>query len=96
MSIHEITEKILPILKEYDVAYAGIFGSIARGDDRPESDVDILVATSHPVSVYTFMALKDELEHAIGRDVDLVSRKAINKYLEPYITDDLTTVYEKK
>ena len=96
MHVMEITKKITPILEKYEVSYAGVFGSVARGDDRPESDVDIVVSTTKPVGIYTFMALKDELSQVIGRDVDLVSKNAINKYLEPYINEDLITVYEKR
>ena len=94
MSVAEITRKIVPVLEAYGVSYAGIFGSTARGDERPDSDVDILVTTTKPVSIYTFMALKDELSLVVGRDVDLVSKSAVNKYIEPYINEDLITVYE--
>lgn len=95
MSIAEITLKIKPVLEEYGVGYAGIFGSVARGEDFPESDVDIMVSTLKPMGVYKFMELQGRLKSAIGRDVDLVSKNAVNKYLEPYIKEDLITVYEK-
>lgn len=96
MLIAEITQKITPVLREYDVSYAGIFGSVARGEERPESDVDIVVTIESPIGIYKFMELQDRLEDAIGRDVDLVSKNAIQKYLEPYISQDLVTVYEKR
>lgn len=95
MSIAEITQKITPVLEEYGVGYAGIFGSVARGDDLPESDVDILVSMQRPIGVYKFMELKDDLARAIGRDVDLVSKNAVNKHIQPFIAQDLVTVYEK-
>jgi len=96
MSIAEITQKIAPVLKEYNVSYAGIFGSVARGEERPESDVDMIVSIESPIGIYRFMELQDRLEGVIGRDVDLVSKNAIQKYLEPYINQDLVTVYEKR
>jgi predicted nucleotidyltransferase len=96
MSIAEITQKITPVLEEYGVGYAGIFGSVARGEDLPESDVDIMVSVLKPIGIYKFMELQGELEHAIGRHVDLVSKNAVNKYLEPYINKDIITVYGKR
>lgn len=96
MSIAEITLKIKPVLEEYGVSYAGIFGSVARGDDLPGSDVDIMVSINKPIGIYKFMKLRERLESAIGREVDLVSKNAVNKHLEPYIKTDLLTVYEKR
>jgi predicted nucleotidyltransferase len=95
MSIAEIQEKIRPVLEEYEVGYAGVFGSVARGDDSPESDVDIVVSMSRPVGVYRFMELKERLEQVLGRKVDLVSRRAVNKYIRPYMERDVATVYGK-
>ena len=43
MTINEIKRKVLPVLRKYDLKKAGIFGSIARGELREDSDVDILV-----------------------------------------------------
>jgi hypothetical protein len=95
-SIAEITRKITPLLKEYNVVYSGIFGSVARGEDLSGSDVDIMVSVDKPVGIYKFMELQERLEGVIGRKVDLVSRKAVNKYLAPHIERDLITVYEKR
>ncbi|OGZ08561.1 MAG: hypothetical protein A3D65_04885 [Candidatus Lloydbacteria bacterium RIFCSPHIGHO2_02_FULL_50_13] len=95
MSIAEITLKIKPVLEEYGVGYAGIFGSVARGEDLPDSDIDIMVSIEKPMGIYRFMELQGRLQSAVGRDVDLVSKNAVNKYLEPYIKEDLVTVYEK-
>ena len=96
MSLQEITQKITPVLQEYGVDYAGVFGSVARGEELPESDVDIMVSITRPIGIYKFMELQSRLETAIGRDVDLVSKNSVNKYLEPYIKRDLTTLYEKR
>ena len=43
LSIEDIKEKITPILEKYDVKYAGVFGSVARGEARDDSDIDILI-----------------------------------------------------
>lgn len=94
MPVAEIKQKIVPVLKKYDVTYAGVFGSVARGEDTPESDIDILVSVGKPIGVYQFIAMKEELERAVGKTVDLVSKKAVNRHLAPQIEKDLVTIYE--
>jgi predicted nucleotidyltransferase len=96
MSIAEITQQILPILEEYHVEYAGIFGSFARGEDTKKSDVDLLVEVDKPIGIYKFMELRERLEGAIGRNVDLVSKNALNKNLKSFIEHDLITLYDKR
>ena len=71
MNIDEIKAAILPILKKYGVKRAGIFGSVARGEDRADSDVDILVEIEGRMSLLDFVGLKLELEDLLGRKVDL-------------------------
>ena len=80
-------EKVLPLLRErFGVAKIGIFGSTARGDDRPESDVDVLVELSPDrLTFRNFMALADFLEDLYGRKVDLLTIGG----LDPLIRQDV-------
>jgi len=95
MSIAEIKEKISPILRAYGVKKASVFGSVSRGDERPDSDVDLLIDRGpEPMGIYKFIGLKYDLEDALGRDVDLVSEGYINKFLELYIRPELKVIYE--
>jgi len=95
MDITEIKFKTTPILLRYGVKSAAIFGSVARGEDRSDSDVDMLISMNRPIGVYEFVGLKFDLEEALDRTVDLVSERAINKYIKPYIEKDLTLIYER-
>jgi len=95
MSIAEITEKITPILKQYGIKKASIFGSFSRGDERPDSDVDLLVELGPgPMGLFEYIGLKHTLEDTLGKDVDLVTEGNINRHLEPYIRPELKTIYE--
>ena len=85
MSIEEIKKKILPILKKYGVNRAGIFGSVVRGDDSEDSDVDILVEIENRMSLLDFVGLKLELEEVIGRKVDLGEYDAIKPIIKEQI-----------
>lgn len=97
MSIAELKEKITPILRAYGIKKASVFGSVSRGDDRPDSDVDLLVEfkPEKTMGIYEYIGLQYKLEEILGRDVDLVSEGYINKFLEPYIRPELKTIYEE-
>ena len=76
--IELIKKKIMPILKKNKVVRAGIFGSYARGEQKKNSDVDILVEIKKRISLFDFAGIKIELEEKLGKKVDLVEYKIIN------------------
>ncbi|MBI2940847.1 MAG: nucleotidyltransferase family protein [Chloroflexi bacterium] len=55
----------------FGVKSLALFGSVARGEARAESDVDLLVEFNRPVGLFEFVALRDYLERILGRPVDL-------------------------
>jgi hypothetical protein len=67
------------------VSRLAIFGSFARGEERPDSDVDILVDFNVPVSIFKFLDVKERLETLLGRSVDLVTRDALKPQLRDRI-----------
>ena len=95
MTVEEIRQKTRPILEQHGVAYAGVFGSVARGEDGPQSDVDILVRLGRPMGMVEYMGLIQDLEEILQKKVDLVTDQSLNKRVRPYVTPDLTTIYEK-
>ena len=95
MELVEIQEKINPILLRHGIKRASVFGSVARGDDRPDSDVDVLVELGErPMGMFAYMGLIEEMEETLGRKVDLVTKDSANKFLKPYIQTNLKTIYE--
>ena len=80
-------EEVLPEIQErFGVTKIGIFGSTARGDGRPESDVDVLVELSPDhLTFRNFTALADFLEELYGRKVDLLTVGGI----DPLIRQDV-------
>jgi uncharacterized protein len=95
MSIIEIQKKLYPILQSYGIKRAAVFGSVSRGEDRPNSDVDLLVKLGKPMGLVGFVGLVMNMEEALGRKVDLLTEGGVNKFLEPYITKDLKIIYEE-
>lgn len=77
--------------KTYNVEDIGVFGSVARGDNKVASDIDTLVSFSKPVGFFKFIELENYLTVTLGAKVDLVTKKA----LKPAIRDEILqeTVY---
>ena len=96
MSLQDIQQKLSPLLREYDIKRAAIFGSVSRGEDRPDSDVDILVSLGDkPMGMLAFVSLVRRAEEKLGRKVDIVTENGLNKFIRPYITEDLKIIYER-
>ncbi len=94
MELTEIQKKISPIFREHGIKRAAVFGSFARGEDRPNSDIDILIELGKPMGMFGYTRLIREIEQSLDRPVDLVTDKSLNKYIRPYILPDLKTIYE--
>ena len=72
----------------YSVERIGVFGSFARGEETPESDVDILVELSEPTFDH-YMDLKFALEDRFGRSVDLVMPDALKPRMKPSVEREI-------
>ncbi|MDZ4205817.1 MAG: nucleotidyltransferase domain-containing protein, partial [Patescibacteria group bacterium] len=70
MQISEVKEKVTPILREYGIKKASVFGSISRGDSHPGSDVDLLVELGPgPMGMFKYMELIGKLEDSLNKKV---------------------------
>ena len=94
MTVATVQQKIQPILEEYGITYAALFGSIARGEDKRTSDVDLMVRFGKPMGMVSYMHFLNALEHTLHKKVDLVTENSINHYVKPYILSDLKKIYE--
>jgi uncharacterized protein len=81
------------ICNEAGITYLALFGSQSRGDERKDSDVDLLVEFRETPGLISFIRTKQQFEKALGRKVDLVTKSGLSKYLKPYIQKDLQTIY---
>jgi len=89
MSLREISNEIGPVLLAYGVTHAGVFGSVARGTDRPDSDLDLLIDLKEPIGVFRLVGLKQELEERLNRSVDVVVREALDRRVAPFVEADM-------
>jgi predicted nucleotidyltransferase len=80
---------ILPALSQkYPIEKLGIFGSVARGEQTPESDLDIVAHFNGPIG-WEFIDLANELEKEMNCKVDLVSQKGIKPWYWNHIKSDI-------
>ncbi len=79
----EIKQKVKKVLIKHNATRAGIFGSYVRGEQKKNSDVDILVEIKNrDFGLMGFIQIKNELESILGKKVDLVEYEAIRKELK--------------
>ena len=78
--------------QRYHVKEIGIFGSYVRGEQRPESDTDILVDFEAPIDFFAFIELEDYLGELLGVKVDLVSRSALKPNIGKHILQEVVVV----
>jgi predicted nucleotidyltransferase len=86
----EILRRSEAALRERGVRRAALFGSLARGDDRADSDIDIMVEIDPdaPLGVYDYVDLKEYIASLFDGRVDVVSRDALKPYVRPAATAD--------
>jgi predicted nucleotidyltransferase len=94
MSREEIETALVSILAKYGVRKIGLFGSYARGEERTDSDLDVLVEFDKRKSLLTLVRIERELSEHIGVKVDLLTEQAISPYLVERIKADLKVIYQ--
>lgn len=81
--------------KDQPVRRAYLFGSFARGENKPESDLDILVELEPGTGLFKFISIQNQLEIVLKMQIDLVSANGLSPKIKPYIDSEKILVYEK-
>ncbi len=95
MNANQIIDRIRGRRDQLDalgVRSLGLFGSVARGEERTDSDVDLLVAFDGPATFDQYIDLKLFLEDLLGRRVDLVTERGLREALRPVVERELRCV----
>ena len=96
MDTEQLTQKIAEYFKTQPVLRAWLFGSFSRGEERADSDVDILVDLdySQPIGL-RFFGMYEDLKELLGRNVDLVSERTLASFARKSVNRDKKLVYER-
>jgi len=93
MSNEETFEKIVSLLKSHGVRTVAVFGSYVRGEEKPGSDIDIMVEFSERKSLLQLVRIERELSEELGIKVDLLTEKSISPYLIDTIKREMKMIY---
>lgn len=88
--------KIKNYFKDEPVKKAYLFGSHSRDSADDDSDIDILIELDYSQQIgLRFVKMQLDLQEILRTKVDLLSEKAMSKYIRPYIENDKELIYEK-
>lgn len=96
MSTESMTKAIAEYFKTQPVLKAWLFGSYSRGEERPDSDVDIIVLLDYnqPIGL-KFFGMYEDLKELLGKNVDLVSDRTLASFARESVDNDKILIYER-
>jgi len=96
-TIKTIKKVAVPVFRKAGVRKGAVFGSVARGEAGPKSDIDMLIQQRKgKFSLLDLVGLELELGERLGRKVDLLTYDGLNHRVKDYILRDAITIYEKR
>lgn len=93
MNRNKTLKKIAQALKERGATKVAIFGSYVRGEEKPESDIDVIVEFSERKSLLELVKIERELYEIVGIKVDLLTEKSISPYLVDSVKQEMEVIY---
>ena len=93
--LQQLKTIVRPIAEEYGLARVSLFGSRARGEERPDSDYDFLISSGKLRSLFELGGLFMDLKDALGTDVDIVTDTSSDQEFVQDVKQDAVIVYEQ-
>lgn len=97
-NIFELLPSIWNYFQDKPISRAWLFGSCSRGEETPESDIDILVdydTSGGIVSLFKMGGMLMDLSELLGRRVDLIDIRGVKEFARPGIDNDKILIYER-
>jgi uncharacterized protein len=92
--IRAMGPRLAELCQKYGIAELSVFGSSARGDSEPDSDVDLLYVRVPGNDLgMAFFDLQEDLEELFGRPVDLVSKESLHRVIRDQVLADAQVLY---
>lgn len=93
MTRQAVFRKLVHVLKGHGARKVAVFGSYARGEEKPGSDIDIVVNFSRRTSLLKLVRIERELSELLGKKVDLLTERSISPYLIKAIKKQMKVLY---
>jgi predicted nucleotidyltransferase len=90
--IERLREHRAELASRYQIAELGVFGSYVRNEQRPDSDLDVLVSFVRPPGLLTIVALEQELNELLGTRVDLAVKSALRPRIAAHVLNEVVFV----
>lgn len=94
MTAIEIEKTLVDVLTQHDADRISIFGSRMRGDNHPESDLDVLVSFGRVKSLLAMIAIERELSEKLGIKVDMLTEASLSPHLREKILSQMKIIYQ--
>jgi len=85
-------QEIIRILAPFEPEFIAVFGSYARGEEKPDSDLDLLVRFGKKLTLFDLIGLEQDLTDALGIKVDLVTENALSPLIRDFVYKDLKKI----
>ncbi|MBL8078614.1 MAG: nucleotidyltransferase family protein [Anaerolineales bacterium] len=85
--------RLIDLCRQNDVSMVGIFGSMARGESKKGSDIDLIVRFSKRKSLLSLVRIERELTESLGYKVDLLTESSISPYMRERVLNEMQVVY---
>ena len=94
MDISIIQKISKPILIKYGITRAAVFGSYARGEQKADSDIDLIInyPSEANIGLLTLVELSYELKSALGKKVDIITENGLSHKLKPQVLKDVKVI----
>lgn len=95
-TLHEKRAHILELAQRHGVTSVRVFGSVVRGQDKGESDIDLLVAVGEETTPWFPAGLILDLQALLGKPVEIVTERGLNPAIGSHCTSELLNISCKK
>ena len=85
-------DAVLAIAARHGVSQVRVFGSVARGEERPDSDIDLLIDLDDNREFADYLGFAEEIEKLFGRRVEIVLNRSLSRHFRPYIEAEAQTL----
>ena len=86
--------RLAEICRRNDVTRVRVFGSASRGQEQPDSDIDLIVDFDSPKGYFELIRLEDELEAFFGRPVDIVTGPGLSPFLRNEVLASAAVIFD--